>query len=108
MPATSRSHHRWPLLLVALLLGACSSGFIKVTPPPGNYVKLGAARGEACGTNVLLIPIGLNERLQNAYDQALASVPNARALIDVTMQERWFFWGLGTMRCTSITAVAVR
>lgn len=91
-----------------LLLASCSSGYVKVTPPPGQYQTLGPAQGESCGSNLLLIPLGLNERLQGAYNQALASVPNARALVDVTLQERWFWWGLGTVRCTTISGVAVR
>lgn len=97
-----------PLLLCMLLLAGCSSGFVKVTPPPGVYQKIGPAQGESCGTNLLLIPLGLNERLQGAYNQALTSVPGATALVDVTLQERWFWWGLGTVRCTTITGVGVR
>lgn len=108
MPSPSRSRYRQLLLAGALLLAGCSSDYVKVTPPPGQYQKLGAAKGESCGTNFLLIPIGINERVQRAYDDAVASVPQARALVDVSMQDRWFWWGLGTVRCTTISGVGVR
>jgi hypothetical protein len=82
--------------------------------PPANYEKLGHATGDATGsiglgpTSLNFIPLGLNSRVQNAYDNALKSVPGATALIDVTYQESWFWWVLGTARKVTISGEAIK
>lgn len=81
-------------LLMALLLGACASGFTKVSPtPPDNYQSLGQTSGQACGsqgivaTAYYVIPMGLNSRVENAYIDALNKVPGAKSLTNVTMKK---------------------
>lgn len=102
-------------LLAALLLGACASGFTKVSPtPPDNYQSLGQTTGKACGSLGVLatayyaIPIGLNSRVENAYTDALNKVPGARSLTNVTMQEDWFWWLIGTARCVTVSGEAIK
>ncbi len=102
-------------MLAAALCTACSGGFTTVAPkPPAKFTRVGAAEGSACGTMMIysaplnFIPIRLNERVENAYNDALASVPGATALIDVTIQEDWFWWILGTTRCVKISGEAVK
>ena len=108
-------------LRMAVLLGSlsiatgCASPYVTVAPePPDQFERLGAATGKACGTLFLyssaygFIPVMLNSRVERAYDRALATVPEATALVDVKMQENWFWWVLGMTRCTTITGEAIR
>ena len=103
------------LVLFTIMYGAaCASPVTMVAPrPPEHYQRLGPAQGEACGTLLLMfaflefIPAGTNSRVERAYDAAVASVPGATALVDVTMQERWS-WVFGTMLCTTISGVAIK
>ena len=82
--------------------------------PPARYTALEPATGEGCSSVVPLfgflqvIPVATDGRFQRAYAAALASVPGATALVDVTFQERWYWAGFGTVYCTTITGEAVR
>ena len=103
------------LLTASGLLGGCASGFTTVTPtPPQEFKRLGAATGSACGSLGVLataynfVPMGINSRVQRAYDDAVVNVPDATALIDVTVQEDWYWWFIGTARCVTITGEAVK
>ncbi len=52
--------------------------------------------------------MGLDSRIQRAYDRALASVPGATGLVDVTIEESWYWWLLGTSRNVTITGEAIK
>jgi hypothetical protein len=52
--------------------------------------------------------MGLNTRFHRAYDNAVASVPGATGLVDVTIEESWFWWVIGTARAVTITGEAIR
>ena len=98
-----------------LLLSGCASGFTNVAPrPPEQYEKLGKVEGTGCGTMLLLstaynfIPAMLNERVESAHAEALAKVPGATKLINVTYEESWFWWVIGTTRCVIISGEAIR
>lgn len=102
-------------LLISILASGCSTGFTKIAPlPPKSYEKLGPATGKACGslgivsTAYYFIPMGINSRVAKAYDRALHSVPGATALVDVSYQESWYWWLIGTARCVTITGEAVK
>lgn len=104
-----------PVLLCSLLLMSCSSGFQTVMPmPPEKYEILGDAKGEATGalgilgTAYYFIPMGLNSRVERAYQNALQSVSGATSLIDVTYEESWFWFVIGTGRNLTITGKAIR
>jgi hypothetical protein len=93
----------------------CTSGFKTIVPtPPANYEKLGKATGSATGflgiggSALRVIPIMLNSRIERAYNNAVASVPGATGLIDITYQEDWFWWILGTARTVTITGEAIK
>lgn len=101
-------------ILVSMLISACSSGEVTIQPPLNGTEKvLGKAKGEGCGSMFLLstaynfIPIGLNSRIQNAYDEALKSVPGAKGLINISVEEKWTWYLLGTSRCTIIQGDAI-
>ena len=105
------------LLAVLVLMGTgCASGFTMVAPQvPEKFEKLGSAKGYACGTMLFsdgpgdnFLPVMLNSRVERAYQSALDSVPSSRWLIDVTMQEDWYWWIVGTTRCVTITGEAIR
>ena len=101
--------------LVALLSAGCASDWVNVAPlPPEQYKQLGAAEAEACGLRLLALPWhqvlskGMNTRLQEAYDAAVAGVPGATALIDVTFQERWSYGIILSEHCVAIRGEAIR
>lgn len=101
-------------LFLTTVLGACSSGFTTVAPtPPEQFERLGNAKGTACGSLGLLatayyvVPMGLNGRVARAYSDAVASIPGATSLIDVSVQENWYWWVLGTARCVTVEGEAI-
>lgn len=101
---------------VALLLVAgCASEMVTVAPLPAvNAKPLAKVEGSAAGmlgvaaTAYYFLPFGLNSRVQRAYDNALAQAPGASGLVDVTIQEDWFWLGIGTLRKVSIQGEAVK
>ena len=101
--------------VLGLLLAGCSSSLTMVAPrPPEKFERLGPAKGTACGSLLIdgtaynFIPILLNSRVERAYQNALQSVPNATALVNISMQESWFWWAIGSTRCVTITGEAIR
>ena len=99
---------------LASIIG-CASGFTTIAPmPPKKYEKLGHASGKATGSLGILgtayyfIPMALNSRIDRAYDNALESVPGATALIDVTFEESWFWWVIGTGRTVTVSGEAIK
>lgn len=99
---------------LASIIG-CASGFTTIAPiPPKNYEKLGHATGKATGSLGILgtayyfIPMALNSRIDRAYDNALENVPGATALIDVTFEESWFWWIIGTGRTVTVSGEAIK
>lgn len=101
--------------LASVLLIGCASELVTVAPaPPAQYERLGRAEGKACGmlgflaTAYHFAPIGLNSRVERAYRGAVASVPGATALVDVTMSEDWTYGLIGTFRCVTISGEAIR
>ena len=100
---------------VSAALAACASGFTTVAPEaPQQYSRLGKATGSACGSLGILstafyfVPMAANSRIQKAYDNAVASVLGATALVDVTIQEDWSWWVIGTARCVTISGEAIK
>ena len=114
-PRWNRSAPAIVAMVATILLGACEGGFTNVTPTPAaGYQRLGAATGSACGSLGILstalnfVPMGVNGRVERAYADAVASVPGATALVDVTVQEDWYWWLVGTARCVTVTGEAVK
>lgn len=106
-----------PLLATATLfiLSGCSSHNVTIAPQqPKKYEVLGKAEGSASGslgvlsTGYYFIPMGLNSRVERAYENALKSVPGATGLINVTYQEDWLWWIVGTNRAVTIKGDAIR
>ncbi len=106
---------RFLVISLALLAAACQSPLVNVAPlPPAEYEKLGEAEAESCGNLYLILPWhqiyarGLMERVERAYARAVTSVPGATGLVNTTLQERWYWWGLASTRCTKISGDAIR
>ena len=98
-----------------LLLSGCSSHNVAIAPAqPEKYEVLGKAEGTGSGSLGLLstaynfVPLGLNSRTERAYENALQSVPGATGLINVTYQEDWLWWVIGTSRDVTIKGDAIR
>jgi hypothetical protein len=103
------------LLAVTLSLAACSSGNVIITKTPQeNYQRLGKTEGTGCGTMGVIstaynfLPIFLNDRYERAYAEALGKIPGATGLIDVTLEETWFWWVVGTTRCSTVAGEAIK
>ena len=97
----------------AILVGCAST--VRLAPlPPEKYEKLGATSGDSCGVLLLgdwvaaFIPIGLSERLQSAKSSAVAKVPGATDLVNVTIEERWYYWLIGSSRCVTVSGEAIK
>lgn len=102
-------------LLFLVVISGCSSRLeVIVDSPRVGQESLGYVSGDACGALILghpalaVIPIALNGRIYRARQEALAKAPGATRLIDVSVEERWFWWLLGTSRCTTVSGRAVR
>jgi hypothetical protein len=98
-----------------LFLAGCSSHQVSIEKaPPAKYESLGKAEGSGsgslglAGTAYYFIPMGLNSRSEKAYDNAVASVSGATGLMNVTYQEDWFWWVLGTARTVTISGDAIK
>lgn len=103
------------ILFASAMLSACSSGFTTIAPlPPEKYEIIGPTQGESVGSLGLLgtayyfIPMGLNSRVNSAYENALTNAPGSTGLIDVTIEESWFWWVIGTARTVTISGVAIK
>jgi hypothetical protein len=98
-----------------LFLAGCSSHQVTIEKaPPAKYESLGKAEGSGSGSLGLLataynfIPMGLNSRSERAYENAVESVTGATGLMNVTYQENWFWWIIGTGRTVTITGDAIK
>jgi hypothetical protein len=97
------------VLLFGVVSGCSSVGTMVVVKPPANPQKLGRVEGHARGALFLaFIPIRENTRTERAYRAALEQAPGAKALMDVTIHENWYWYYLGTIRCVTITGEAVK
>ena len=101
-------------IFIATIIG-CASKYTTIAPtPPKKYEKLGYTSGSASGslgvlgTAYYFIPMGLNSRVERAYENALNNSPGATGLINVTLQESWFWWVIGTNRVVTISGEAIK
>jgi hypothetical protein len=100
--------------LLMLVTGCASQMTTIAKSPPAHYEVLGKATGNAKGTMLLgptaynFIPTMLNSRVDRAYNAALCSVPGATGLINVTVQENWCCWLIGSTKSVTITGDAIK
>lgn len=98
------------LIVPTLLLQACVSAPVNVSPPPpAQYEVLGPVTGLECGLLLAgVIPVRFNSRLERAYHEALGTIPGTASLINVKVREDWFWVPLGVTRCAIVTGDAVK
>ncbi|MFT7669223.1 MAG: hypothetical protein ACI8X5_001923 [Planctomycetota bacterium] len=80
---------------LALLLASCNSTVLSIpTGAMGPEEQiLGPVEAKVTGIMLFqIIPIGQNERFAGAYSEALAQQPGATRLVDVEIEETWW-WG---------------
>ncbi len=116
------THQMWKLFAAGMLLVlsvGCSSGDINLVSQnmAAQGEVIAPARGEACGHKIIslpgalaldFIPIMFNSRLERAMQQAVLSVPGARSIQNISIEEKWYYWLLGTTRCVIVTGEAVK
>ncbi|MFO1418291.1 MAG: hypothetical protein U1E83_06435 [Methylotetracoccus sp.] len=102
------------VLQAMILMSGCASAPVMLAKlPPEKYKIIGKASGRACGTigvlgpAITFIPFDLNSRIERAQQAALRSVPGATGLINVELQDDWYWWYLATTRCTTIAGDAI-
>ena len=76
------------MLLASVFGVSCAGPFVNVAPtPPVGAVITHKAHGEACGVNLFgVIPIGVNDRAQRAYDEAVEGA-DATGLTDTKITQ---------------------
>jgi hypothetical protein len=111
----SRTPRAVAALVLAGALAGCASTPVTIAPlPPAKYQVLGQAEGKGCGSLGVLgtlfyfVPLGIDTRVREAYQDALASVPGSTALLNVSFVEHWDWWLIGTRRCVTITGDAIK
>jgi hypothetical protein len=97
------------LLLATVAIAGCSSPFTKIAPaPPIAYEPTRQAEGGACGALLLgVIPIGVNSRMERAYQEALKNA-GATGLTDTKVTDRWYWIYLGDLVCTDVEGMGFR
>jgi hypothetical protein len=67
-----------------------------------------AIKAEGCGFQLLLlIPIGVNDRMSRAYD-LLEAKAAGDFITDVSVEESWTYGFVGTNYCSKLEAKAIR
>ena len=101
-------------LCIGLLAGCSSNMATIVAKPPVNAQKLGHVEATCGGAHILLaspayfVPIRLNSCAERAYRKALSQAPGATALTNVTLQEDWYWFVVGSMRRVTVSGEAVK
>ncbi len=96
------------VLLISFLAGCYSVPVRIPTVMDKQYDVLGEGEGSAVGIMLFdVIPIGQNERLEQAYKEAVSS-KNGDALIDPVISERWFWAYILNGYVTKVTGTVIK
>ena len=96
------------LLFLSPLVGCVGTPVEIKEPVQGSYDVIGPAEGKFGGILLFnFIPIAYNQRMWKAYDIAVKS-QGADALIDVTIQDKWYWAGLFNGNVTTVRGTAVK
>lgn len=85
---------RFLIILLSILLSACTGQYYKLPSPafdPAKYEVVGTGKSTSTGIHLFqFIPIGLNNKIENATKQAISSL-GGDTITDVVIRERWFW-----------------
>lgn len=97
------------MMIITLLASACHSVPLHVPEIENrDYEVLGRSEGTATGIMLFqFIPIGQNERFQNAYRSAVES-KGGDALLEPVIEERWFWAWVLNGYTTTVTGTVIR
>jgi hypothetical protein len=106
-----RQIHVVAAIVAAGLFAGCAGTPVNLGSKVAGPVPQGEGRviaSKACGFQLLLvIPIGVNDRLERAY-QLLQGQAGGDFITNVQLKESWTYGLVGTLYCTSLQATAVR
>jgi hypothetical protein len=98
---------------MALVTGCYTT--VKIAPmPPEKYEVIGRTTGSACGFLLFgdyvgaFIPIMMSSRVERAREEALGKVPDATDLINVSVNEFWFYGAIIQGRCVKVSGEAIK
>src|SRR2546423_1633664 len=91
----------------------CAGVRLLVEKSRGHGVPAGVLYFRTLGIGFLataynFVPLMLNSRVERAYQRAVASVPGATGLVNVTYKEDWYWFVLGSARCVTVRGEAIR
>lgn len=96
------------LFFLAPLVGCVATPLDLQEPVAGTYDVIGPAVGKTGGVLLFnFIPIAYNQRFKHAYDLAVQS-QGADALINVTIEERWWWGFVLNGNVTTVRGTAVK
>lgn len=99
------------ILAIAAAIAGCAGTPVALGNRSSDAKPVGSERtltSKACGFQLLLvIPIGVNDRLDRAYQQ-LQGQAGGDYVTDVKIQESWTYAFVGTNYCTTLQARAIR
>lgn len=97
------------VVMAILMLSGCAGTPVTINSVPAQQVDLKNGRSisaDACGFQLLLlIPISINSRLENAYTDLLNKAGKDR-IGNVSIEESWIYAFVGTVYCTRLEAMA--
>jgi hypothetical protein len=99
------------IILTGLIIG-CASSPMKVLTPPANYVTsckdLGDGEGTGSGFLFLhLVPLGINGRLVEAYQQAINSKGGTH-LLNPSVKDYWYWVYIGQINTTTVNGKVIK
>ena len=97
------------VVCMVAMLAACQGVPIKLstdTTPVAYNANVSTVEAKSCGFQLLmLIPINVNKRHARAWS-TLQMRAHGAALTDVKVMDEWFWAGVGTIYCTTLSATA--
>ncbi len=97
------------LAFACSVVSGCASSPVTIGPRlPHEYRAVDRVRGGACGVLLFgVIPVGVNDRTERAYQQALAG--RGRALADTQLEYSWYIIpAVGLLLCSDIEGKVVQ
>jgi hypothetical protein len=100
--------------LAAVALPACETEFVTIAPevstsaPVIGHVKGVSYRHLLAGSpSYNILPLWWSGCVSRACERAMEQAPGAVALKNVTVEEDWFWWGIGSARTLVLEGDAV-